>query len=194
MTEIRRATLDDLKYLDDLRKKNGDALGFIPMQGYEMEVNGERRGSIYLTFDNEDPTGFIYATHSGRGASHIIQVAIQEDARRMERASLLVNAVVADGEARRSWLTSLRCADDLDSNHFWEALGFSLEQEGVWPKTPNAPGKAKRALNRRGRLINVWQRVERGLFAPSSYTTPLVLADADARPELVQDGAQAALA
>ena len=163
-TEIRRASLEDLKYLDWLRKKEGDALGFIPMQRYEMEVNGERHGSIYLTWDNGDPTGFIYATHSGRGTTHIIQAAVQEDARRMERASLLVDAVVADGQKRRSWLTSLRCADDLDSNHFWEALGFTLEQEGVWPKTPVALGKAKRAINARGRRINIWQRVESGLF------------------------------
>ncbi|MGD9827108.1 MAG: GNAT family N-acetyltransferase [Hyphomicrobiaceae bacterium] len=166
MTEIRRATLDDLKYLDALRKKEGDALGFIPMQRYEMEVNGERHGSVYLAWDNDDPTGFIYATHSGRGTTHIIQVAIQEDARRMERASALVGAVVDDGLRRRSWLTSLRCADDLEAGHFWAALGFSLEQEGVWPKSPNSPGREKRAINRRGRLINVWQRVECGLFAP----------------------------
>src|SRR3990167_3943595 len=104
MTEIRRACLDDLKYLDSLRKKESESLGFIPMQRYEMEVNGERHGSLYLAWDNGDPTGFIYATHSGRGTSHIIQVAIQEDARRKERATALVDAVVEDGKARRSWL------------------------------------------------------------------------------------------
>lgn len=41
MTEIRRASLQDLKYLDALRKRESDALGFIPVQRYEMEVNGE---------------------------------------------------------------------------------------------------------------------------------------------------------
>ncbi len=162
--DIQKATLADLKYLDDLRKKNGDAVGFIPLQRYEMEVNGDRKGSIYLSFDNNDPTGFIYATHSGRGSTHIIQVAIQEDARLMERATLLVDAVVADGQKRNSWLTTLRCADDLEAGKFWKALGFSLEREGVWPKSPNSPGREKKAINRRRRLINVWQRVERGLF------------------------------
>lgn len=166
MTEIRRATLDDLKYLDALRKKEGDAVGFIPMRRYEMEVNGERRGSIYLSWDNGEPTGFIYATHSGRGTTRVMQVAIQEDARRMERASALVDAVVADGLKRHTWLTSLRCADDLDANHFWEALGFSLEREGVAPKSLYAPGKDKTATNARGRRLNVWQRVEAGLWAP----------------------------
>ena len=163
-TRIVRATLEDLKYLDALRKKNGEAVGFIPMQRYEMEVNGERHGSIYLSWDNGDPTGFVYATHSGRGTTHIQQIAVQEDARRMERASALLEAATADGEKRMSWLTSLRCADDLDANEFWAALGFTLEQEGLWPKSPNSSGKEKRAINKRGRLINMWQRVERGLL------------------------------
>ena len=164
MTEIRRATLADLAYIDALRKRNGDAIGFIPMQRYEMEVNGERRGSLFLSWDNDDPTGFLYATHSGRGTTHIIQVAIQEDARRMERATALVEAANSDGFARHTWLLSLRCADDLEANEFWSALGFSLEAEGLWPKTPNAPGKEKRAQNKKGRHINMWQRIERGLW------------------------------
>ena len=172
MTEIRRASLKDLQYLDALRKKEGNAVGFIPIQRYEMEVNGERHGSLYLAWDNGDPTGFIYATHSGRGTSHIIQVAIQEDARRMERATALVDAVRADGMKRNSWLLSLRCADDLEASHFWKALGFTLEQEGLWPKSPYSPGREKRALNRSGRRINVWQRVEAGLWLPSGTPAP----------------------
>jgi ribosomal protein S18 acetylase RimI-like enzyme len=164
MTTVSRATLADLQYLDWLRKKEGDAVGFIPMQRYEMEVRGERRGSLYLAWDNGDPTGFIYATHSGRGVTHIQQVAIQEDARRMERATLLVNAARDDGLARHTWLLSLRCADDLEANDFWRALGFTLEAERLDPKSVMAPGKEKRARNDKGRRINLWQRIECGLF------------------------------
>ena len=166
-TLVRRATLRDLRYLDALRKREGDAVGFIPIARYEMEVTGERKGSLYLSWDDGDPTGFIYATHSGRGATHIIQVAVQEDARRMERASALVEAIRTDGLKRSSWLLSLRCAEDLSANEFWRALGFSLETVGLWPKTPNALGKAKAAKNKRGRRINVWQRVEAGLWLPA---------------------------
>ena len=165
-TLVCRATPADLVYIDHLRKREGDAVGFIPMARYEMEVDGRRKGSLYVAWDNGDPTGFIYATHSGRGASHIIQVAIQDDARRMERATLLTDAITNDGLERGSWLVSLRCADDLEANDFWGALDFSLEAEGLWPKSPNSLGKAKRAINRRGRRINVWQKEVAGLWVP----------------------------
>ena len=164
MTKVKPATLDDLTFVDSLRKREGNALGFIPIQRYEMEVNGERKGSLYLSWDNGDPTGYIYATHSGRGTTHIIQVAVQEDARRMERATALLDSVRADAAARHSWLLSLRCADDLEANEFWAALGFSLEARGVSPKSVYALGKSKEAKNERGRRLNIWQRVEAGLW------------------------------
>lgn len=165
MTTIRPATLADLKYIDALRKKEGDAIGFIPIQRYEMEVNRERLGTLVVAVDNGDLTGFLYATHSGHGSTHIQQVAIQEDARRVTRGRMLVDAAVADGVNRMSWLTSLRCADDLEANTFWQALDFALEREGVTPKSIYGSGKEKRAINKRGRKINVWQRTERGLWA-----------------------------
>ena len=117
---VRRATLGDIKYIDSLRKKEGEAIGFIPLQRYEMEINGDRHGSILVYEENLDLVGFVYATHNRAGVTHIQQVAIQEDARRMERASALVLAV----RKERDWLLSCRCAADLDSTHFWEALGF----------------------------------------------------------------------
>jgi len=159
--KVRRATLGDLAYIDALRKREGRAIGFIPMQRYEMEIRGERKGSLLVVEDDGQPTGFIYATHSGRGATHIQQVAIQEDARRMERATALVNGALADGLQRATWLLSCRVADDLEANDFWAALGFTHTGYAD-SKSVYATGKTKLAKSQR--LLRVWQKTVGGLW------------------------------
>ena len=163
MTEVRKATLSDLKYVEHLRRLEGEAVGFIPYQRYEMEVDGRRGGSIYLAWENGDPVGFVYATHNRTGVTHIQQVAVQEDARRMERATALVEAA----QKERDWLVTLRCAADLEATHFWEALGFILDSH-VSPKSVYGRGKEKATLpTRRQRTILRFQKVVGGLWLPS---------------------------
>ena len=159
---ISRASLGDIKYIDHLRKQESEAIGFIPIQGYEMEIDGRRGGSIYICWEHNDPVGFIYATHNRAGVTHIQQVAVQEDARRMERASALVEATQQD----RDWLMSLRCAADLEATEFWTALGFQL-LDTVAPKSVYGRGKDKAMVaTRRKRKILRFQKVVGGLWVP----------------------------
>jgi len=162
MTIIQPANLADIVYIDHLRKREGEAIGFIPKQRYEMEIDGRRGGSILIAWENNDPVGFIYATHNRAGVTHIQQVAIQEDARRMERATALVNGVIK----QRDYLVSLRCAADLDATKFWEALGFQL-QDHVSPKSVYGTGKDKATITARPkRDILRFQKVVGGLWIP----------------------------
>lgn len=162
MTTIRRAILADIGYIDSLGKKESEAIGFIPLQRYEMEIEGSRHGSIIVAEENNDLVGFIYATHNHAGVTHIQQIAIQEDARRMERASLLVKAV----QRERDWLLSCRCAADLESTNFWDALGFDVLDE-VASKSAYGRGKDKAALpTRRRRRILRYQKTVGGLWLP----------------------------
>lgn len=157
---IRRAELSDIRYIESLRRKESEAIGFIPMQRYEMEINGERGGSILVCLENDDHVGFLYATHNKAGVTHIQQVAIQEDARRMERASALVQAA----QRPFDYLISLRCAADLEATQFWSALGFELEGH-VLPKSVYGRGKDKATkATRRKRDILRFQKVIGGLW------------------------------
>ncbi len=154
MTRIERATLADIAYIDDLRKKEGHAVGFIPKQRYEMEIRRERLGSLFVAVENDDRVGFIYATHGG-GCSKIQQIAIQRDARLLERGRLLVDAIRQDGLRRSVTQLGCRCAADLESVGFWKALGFDVvgENVGIW-----LAGKGESAIAQSGRKIIVFRK------------------------------------
>jgi hypothetical protein len=156
---IRKAALSDILYIDSLRKRYGNAVGFIPKQRYEMEINGERSGVLMVYEENTDLIGFIYATHNNDGVVHIQQVAIQDDARRQERGSELVEAITRQND----WLISLRCADDLEANMLWGALGFD-PQNKVTPKSVYGIGKDKVAKSQR--VITRWDKIIQGLWKP----------------------------
>lgn len=159
---IKKATLADLKYIESLRRRESEAVGFIPIQRYEMEIKGERHGDIYVCSENTDLVGFVYATHNLAGITHIQQIAIQDDARRLDRGKALVEAVTRGTD----WLLSCRCAADLDSVNFWQAIGFELT-DLVNPKSVYGRGKEKSTLpTRRKRQILRFQKIVGGLFLP----------------------------
>jgi len=123
MTEIRRATLDDLKVIDSLRRKEAEAVGFIPDSRWELELSGAYNGAIWLLEENADPVGYLYATFSpGRG--RIQQVVVREDARRAERATALVTSAEAESAKRGAFDFGCRVGLDLEATAFWEAMGF----------------------------------------------------------------------
>ena len=160
--EITLATLADIPYIDSLRRQEGEAIGFVPIQGYEMEIDGRRGGDIFICWENGDPVGFVYATHNRAGVTHIQQVAIQEDARRLARATALVEAATKNTD----YLVSLRCAADLEATDFWQSLGFTLTDH-VAPKSAYGRGKDKATQpTRRKRDILRFQKVVGGLWLP----------------------------
>lgn len=130
-TTVRRATAADLIYVDSLRKKEASALGFITKQCYEHIVDpncvGVRRcgdgASLFVTEDNGDLTGFCYSSFNA-GLMSIFQIVVQEDARRWHRASLLLDAVESEAARLNAERIKARVAIDLESNHFWRAMGF----------------------------------------------------------------------
>lgn len=159
--EITLASLTDIKYIDSLRKQESNSIGFIPIQRYEMEITGERNGTILIIRENNDNVGFLYATHGT--VSHIQQIAIQKDARLMERGKALIDKLQEISNQRNIRSMSCRCAQDLDSNHFWQALGFNLVGE-VDSKSLLATGEEK--FSKRKRLLNIYNRTQNGLWIP----------------------------
>ena len=123
MIEVLPATLEDVDYLCHLQRieaNREDALGFLPKSVYEREI--QSRGTILLARENGDEVGFIYATHNRHGITTVQQVGVQEDARRLEIGTQLVEASIREND----FLVKLRCRKGLPSVSFWESQGFDI--------------------------------------------------------------------
>ena len=153
-TILRNGYSEDFIYIDHLRKKEGSALGFIPQDVYISILENRRVGNrdrwkysdIILTEDNGDRTGFCYYTYANNDV-HIQQIAIQKDARRMQRAVMMLDHV--EKEAKRMGKTSItaRVAVDLESNLFWSGCGYKIvnTMKSTWLN--RGESKSKRPLH-----------------------------------------------
>jgi len=150
---VRTATEQDQKFIDKLQKDNAQAVGFIQNSIWEKYVfGGERNFVVFICEKNNDMVGYVLLTPGRKAYSYakIQQIAVREDARRLDYGSALL-AVVKDfvNTFNRMGVT-LRCRVDLESNKFWRALGFNLY--GVWEK-----GKVNHVGFKASNDINLWR-------------------------------------
>lgn len=137
-TVVYDALPSDWLYIDSLRKREGDALGFIPQQQYISILQKQPRlhgGSlthyyrsecIFVCMDNDDLTGFCYVGFGSGRYANIYQVVVQEDARRWQRASLLLEALETEALERALPAAKARVAVDIEANAFWTAAGYGV--------------------------------------------------------------------
>ena len=121
--EVTPATLRDVDYICHLQRieaSREDSLGFLPRSVYTREV--ESYGTILIARENGDEVGFIYATHNRHGITTVQQVGVQDDARRLEIGTTLVEASVREND----FLVKLRCRQGLPSVSFWASQGFNI--------------------------------------------------------------------
>lgn len=139
-----------LLFVDQLQKKNAEALSFYPKQVFERE---QKNGRLFLGLLNGEPAGYIYVGSAG-GDVKCHQVCIEYDIRRKLYGAMLVMALENYANASFSDSITLRCGFDLDANKFWKELGYNCIQVldgGV----------------RRMRKINVWRKyLKPQLFEP----------------------------
>lgn len=132
---VRNSTAADLLFIDKLQKDNSHAVGFIQRTIWERYVfGGERNFVVFVCEKNNDPVGYILIT-PGMGVGRYIkiqQIAVRDDARRLDYGSALLAVVRQFCNTFNRAGATLRCRVDLESNHFWRALGF--HNYGIWPK------------------------------------------------------------
>jgi len=131
-------------YLVWLAKKESNAIGFYPKSNYEAAL---RRDRIIIAWQADHPCGFLFWSRcQGHrpGAIKINQIAIQKDAQRMTNATRLLTQLMNHEHAADRNRIILHCAEDLEANLFWRALGF------VHTYT-------SRPRNARRREINTWE-------------------------------------
>ena len=137
-----------LAFVDDLQRKNAEALSFYPKQVFEREAE---KGRLFLGLLNGQPCGYVYM---GAPAVDVKchQVCIQYDARRRLYGASLVVAMEDYAHRHNASSITLRCGFDLDANDFWQSLGYGVvahQAGGI----------------RRLRTINVWRKeLQAGLF------------------------------
>jgi len=150
---VRTSTIKDLLILDKLQKENTNAIGFIPKTYFEKSVWGGQKNSVVLICEaNADAVGYVYIT-PGFHLKHakIQQIAIRNDARRLQYGTALVDCCRQFCEQFQRIGFTLRCRVDLESNKFWQSLGF--EKYGIWEK-----GKLKKTSRMKASNdINLWK-------------------------------------
>lgn len=126
-------------YVDSLMRKNSEALGFLPLSALDKYAAA---GNVWLQYENDEPCGYLVFGY-GYPVCKVVQCCIQADARRRDGASRLIEALVSRCNAAGYSAISLRCADDLEANGFWQAMGFVFTGQELGGQ-------------RRGRRINRW--------------------------------------
>ena len=130
-----------IAYVDNLQRKNAEALSFYPRCVFERE---SEKGRIFVGLLNGEPCGYLYVGAQGKDVK-CHQVCIEYDARRRLYGAALVQAMEDYATEGNAYTLTLRCGFDLDANTFWAALGYrcvGVHDGGI----------------RRMRKINVWQK------------------------------------
>jgi GNAT superfamily N-acetyltransferase len=177
---VRNATYQDAAIIDKLQKDNSYAVGFIQQTIWDKYVfGGERNFFVLIVESNVDPVGYTLIT-PGRGMGsylRIQQIAVRDDARRLKYGHALMAVIERFATEQNRSGARLRCRADLESNHFWQAMGFTIENF-----------VRKGAINHVGfkasNDINLWMReflqVPR-LFVPERLMSPVLTGSAKSR-------------
>ena len=154
---VRFACKEDLPYINDLSKKESRSLGFIPNPAYLSAITGIKTGKRWSSVCNDklfvcecdgDVVGFCLASFGNAQGNvmtrtgKIAQICLQADARMLQRGGVLLDAIVAQGEKVYTYNWSCGCADDLESNIFWQAMGWTkvgqrrgISHKNTWKQT-----------------------------------------------------------
>ena len=158
---VRFAELNDLPYVISLSKKESGSLGFIPKMAYESAITGIKTGDrwsnvcndkLFIIVCNGDLVGFCLCSfglpQANMRIGKIAQICIQTDARKLLRGKLLLDAVMEYGSKFFTFRWQCGCAEDLESNIFWNAMGWvniadrqGISYKNTWKQT------SKRKIN-----------------------------------------------
>lgn len=150
---VRTATQADRSFIDKLQKENSHAVGFIQSSIWDKYVfGGERNFVVFICEKNNDLVGYVLLTpgRSDYTYAKIQQIAVREDARRLDYGTALLHVVKEFCNTFGRLGVTLRCRIDLPSNLFWRALGFTIY--GVWEK-----GRINHVGFKASDDINLWK-------------------------------------
>ncbi|MEM1011206.1 MAG: GNAT family N-acetyltransferase [Planctomycetota bacterium] len=120
---IREGTLDDLAWIDKLQKAERAALGFLPWTALREKVE---RNEVLVADVIGKPAGYLIASDRYQKRDELGLIT-QMNVDPLYRGNLVAAALLQaqfDRSAYGCRLYSCWCAQDLEANRFWEAMGF----------------------------------------------------------------------
>ena len=140
-TTIKQLTAVDLDAVDDLMKRYGQTLGFLPRSALEYYLKGEKGGVLGAKTDAGQLVGYLlYAANPNY--FRITHLCVLEEYQGQGIAKRLVNDLKDSATTQRS--IKLNCRRDFPANDLWPKLGFVAFDE-----------KPSRSGN--GSLLASWQ-------------------------------------
>lgn len=115
---------DDLSFITGLMRENSGALGFIPSTTVETQYLAKGRYVIQRDQRGRKTGYVLHGAPTPGGLLTIAQAVIEYDFRESGHGRAAVEEVIARAVATNCRAIKLRCAEDLEANHFWAAMGF----------------------------------------------------------------------
>lgn len=126
-------------YCIQLHRKNSEQLGLLPADRMRAYVDA---GQVFHAQEGGEVCGYLIAGMKAPWA-RVWQACVEYSLRGLGHGAVMVAKLEAEAKRRGCTGITLRCRDGLDSNLFWQALGFSVVRQ--------VPGGG-----RRGKPLNVW--------------------------------------
>ena len=124
MYDVRKIAAEDpkqdLKFILSEGKKGTNEIGFLPTEALERYIE---KGWINLCENNGDRIGFSVLQWSA-STGRILQLWLIADARRAAAGLALLAVAKHKAAALFTQRLSCWCAEDLEANAFWQAVGF----------------------------------------------------------------------
>lgn len=117
--------MDTLEFIVGLMKQDYPALSFIP---YTTVQNRYIQNGQYILSDrNGNPNGYLLhgVAKPGQYLS-VAQAMIDYDFRNRDYGRAMIEELIKRAEMKSCKGITLRCAEGLESNLFWQAMGFEL--------------------------------------------------------------------
>lgn len=140
-TTIEQLTVADLDAVDDLMKRYGRTLGFLPKGALEYYLKGEKGAVLGAKANTGQLVGYLlYAANPNY--FRITHLCVMEEYRGQGIAKQLVNDLKESADTQK--VIKLNCRRDFPANDFWPKLGFVAVGE--------KPSRSKAR-----RLLTTWQ-------------------------------------
>lgn len=147
---FRPARVEDLPFLDNLRRIDSQSLGFLSRTALLEKINA---GMVRVASLFGRRTGFIMHGSLRRAEVRLFQVAVLPDQRGLGIGRAMVEEILRVATTAGAAGVSLRCRDRLPANGFWHDAGFELlnlesARRGslyVWGRRVRKEGQARNA-------------------------------------------------
>jgi hypothetical protein len=120
---IRAGTIDDIPFMDELQKMHSKQVGWMPTKQFEGKI---KAGDVLIAESNGEPVGYCIG-HDQYFKRDDVGIIYQMNVMPGKQRGLIGASLLKAQFERSAWgcrLYCCWCAQDIEANRFWEAMGF----------------------------------------------------------------------